>query len=267
MHSASPDVLGNHSDISGLKAALRPSRWYAGRDRFVNGAVMGTNRGTICEEPIHDEPDETAITNQIRVLSVDAHPLMREGIATVINAQADMRVVAHASSAHEAIQRFGEHMPDVTLMDLRLPDMSGIDAMIAIREKFPEARIMILTTSERETEIHRALAAGARSYVFKSTSPNDLTEIIRHVHAGKKRIPPDVAARIAEYLADDPLSEREVQVLKLVMTGNRNRDIANQLFIAEETVKAHMKHIMEKLGANHRTQAIMIAARRGIIHL
>ncbi len=206
-------------------------------------------------------------TNQIRVLSVDGHPLMREGIASVINAQPDMRLVTHASSAHEAIQRFSEHMPDVTLMDLRLPDMSGIDAIIAIREEFSDARIIVFTTFEGDTEIRRALAAGARSYMLKSTLPNDLTETIRQVHAGKKRIPQEVAARLAEHLGDEVLSEREVEVLQRVMGGNRNRDIAERLYISEETVKGHIKHIMEKLGANDRTQAVTIAMQRGIIQI
>jgi len=158
-------------------------------------------------------------------------------------------------------------MPDVTVMDIRLPDMSGIEAMIAIRKEFPRARIVVFTTFEGDMEIRRAFEAGARSYMLKSTLPNDLAEAIRQVHAGKKSIPPEVAARIAEHLSEDPLSEREVEVLKLTMTGNRNRDIADHLFISEETVKAHMKHILEKLAASDRTQAVTIAARRGIIHL
>ena len=220
---------------------------------------------TISKEAILDERGEDV--SQIRVLSVDDHPLIREGIATVINSQPDMLVIAQASNAREAIQRFDEHKPDVTLMDLRLPDMSGIDAMIAIRTKFPEARIMMLTTFEWDTDIQRAFTAGARSYMLKSMTPNDLAETIRQVHAGKKRIPPEVAARIAEHLSDEPLTERELEVLKLAMGGNRNRDIANRLSISEETVKAHMKHIIEKLGAIDRTQAVTIALRRGLIHL
>jgi len=206
------------------------------------------------------------IKNQIRVLSVDELPLMREGIATVINAKPDMQVVAHASSAHEAIRSFREHRPDVTVMDLRLPDMSGIDAMIAIREEFPKACIVVFTSFEGDMEIRRAFAAGARSYMLKSTLPNDLAETIRQVHAGKKSVPPEVAARIAEHLSEGSITEREVEVLKLAMTGNRNRDIADRTCISEETVKAHMKHILEKLGASDRTQAVTIAVRRGIIH-
>jgi DNA-binding NarL/FixJ family response regulator len=205
--------------------------------------------------------------NQIRVLSVDELPLMREGMATIINGKPDMHVVAHASSAQEAIRVFREHRPDVTVMDLRLPDMSGIDAMVAIQKEFPKARIVVFTTSEGDIEIRRAFEAGARSYMLKNSLPNDLAETIRQVHAGKKRIPPEVATRIAEHLTEDPLSEREVEVLKLVMWGNRNRDIADRLSISEETVKAHMKHILQKLGAADRTEAVTIAARRGIIHI
>jgi DNA-binding NarL/FixJ family response regulator len=204
---------------------------------------------------------------RIRVFSVDDHPLLREGIAAIINSQPDMVMVASAANGREAIQRFREHQPDITLMDLRLPDASGIDTMIALRAEFPEARFIMLTTFEGDVEIQRALAAGARGFLLKSMPPKDLVDVIRQVHAGKKRIPPEVAAQLAEHMSDESLTEREIDVLARVAHGNRNRDIAEQLFISEETVKAHMKHIMEKLSANDRTQAVAIALRRGIIQL
>jgi DNA-binding NarL/FixJ family response regulator len=203
----------------------------------------------------------------ITVFSVDDHPLLREGIAALINDQTDMRLVGGASTGREAIQRFREYRPDVTLMDLRLPDMSGIDAMIAIRAEFPDARIVMLTTFEGDVEIQRALEAGARGYLLKSMPPRDLLDGIRQVHAGRKRIPPEVAAHLAEHYSDDALTSREVEVLQHVAGGNRNRDIAERLTISEETVKVHVKHIMEKLGASDRTQAVAIAIRRGIIQL
>jgi DNA-binding NarL/FixJ family response regulator len=204
---------------------------------------------------------------KIRVFSVDDHPLLREGIAAVINHQPDMVMVAQASSGRDAIQQFREHRPDVTLMDLRLPDISGIDALIAIRAEFPDARIAMLTTFEGDVEIQRALAAGARGYVLKNMPPNDLVEVVRQIHAGKKRIPQEIAAQLAEHVADEALTERERDVLRHVAGGNRNKDIAGQLFISEETVKVHVKHIMEKLGARDRTEAVAIGVRRGIIQL
>jgi len=203
----------------------------------------------------------------IRVLSVDDHPLLSEGIATLINNQPDMRLVASASTGKEGILKHREHKPDVTLMDLRLPDLSGIDVMRAIRAEFPDARIILLTMFAGDVEIQRALQAGAQGYLLKNMPPEQMLETIRQVYAGKKRFPPEVASHIAEHVGDEPLTNREIDVLRHVTGGNRNRDIAERLFISEETVKVHIKHIMEKLGASDRTHAIAIAARRGFIQL
>jgi DNA-binding NarL/FixJ family response regulator len=205
--------------------------------------------------------------NIIRIFSVDDHPLMHEGIAALINNQADMTLVAEASKGGDALEKFRESRPDVTLMDLRLPDMSGIDAMISILTEFPDARIIMLTMSEGDVEIRRALKAGARAYLLKTMPPKEITETIRKVHKGKKHIPAEIAAQLAEYIGDETLTARELEVLNLLSGGNRNRDIAEQLFISEETVKVHVKHIMEKLNASDRTEAVAIAHRRGIIQL
>jgi DNA-binding NarL/FixJ family response regulator len=204
---------------------------------------------------------------RIRVLSVDDHALVREGIAALINDQADMQLAGQGATGKEAIQAFREHRPDILLLDVRLPDMNGIDAMITIRSEFPEARIIIVTSSEGDVEMRRALEGGAAGYVVKNMPPQALVEAIRKVHAGKKAIPAEVAARLADHYSDEGLTTREIEILQQVAEGNRNRDIAEKLFISEGTVKVHIQHIMAKLGANDRTQAITIAIRRGIIHL
>jgi DNA-binding NarL/FixJ family response regulator len=203
----------------------------------------------------------------IRIFSIDDHPLMREGIAAIIRNEPDMLLVAEASNGREAIQGFREHRPDITLMDLRLPDIGGIDAMVAIRTEFADARIIMLTTFEGDVEIRRALQAGAAGYMLKTMPRRQLVEMIRRVHAGKKHIPPEIAAHLAEHMGDESLSKREVDVLQKIAGGNRNSDIATLLFISEETVKGHVKHIMEKLGASDRTEAVAIGLRRGIIQL
>jgi DNA-binding NarL/FixJ family response regulator len=204
---------------------------------------------------------------QIRILSVDDHPLMREGIARIIHDEPQMTLVAQAATGAEAIRQFREHRPDVTLLDLRLPDMSGIDVLIALRAEFCDARVLVLTTATGDVEIQRALKAGARGYILKSMSPPEMTEAIRHVYHGKKYVPPEVAAQVAEHMGEPELTARELEVLRHLAGGNRNRDIGDLLFVSEETIKAHVKNIMEKLGASDRTEAIAIAVRRGIMHL
>jgi DNA-binding NarL/FixJ family response regulator len=210
------------------------------------------------------------VTNEparIRVLSVDDHPLLRQGIGALVSAQPDMVMVGQAATGEEGLREFREHRPDVTLLDLRLPDIGGVEVLRAIRAEAPEARVVILTTFEGDVEIQRALEAGARGYLLKTMPPGELVEGIRQVHAGKKRIPPAVAAQLAEHVSDEALTPREIEVLRHIAQGNRNKDIGERLFISEETVKVHVKHVMDKLGASDRTEAVAIAIRRGIIQL
>ncbi|MBV9770961.1 MAG: response regulator transcription factor [Bryobacterales bacterium] len=201
----------------------------------------------------------------IRILTVDDHTLLRKGVASLINAEPDMKLVAEASNGREAIAEFKKHQPDVTLMDLQMPEMSGIECIIAIRSDFPNARVIVLTTYPGDAQVVRALRAGARAYLLKGQVNRDLPEVIRAVHAGQKRIPPEVAAELAEHAAEDDLSSREMDVLRLIAAGNANKEIANKLFIAEETVKRHVSNILAKLHANDRTHAVTTAVKRGII--
>ena len=203
----------------------------------------------------------------ISVLAVDDHPLLRKGISALVNAEADMKLVAEASTGVEAIKQFKLHHPDITLMDLQMPDMSGIEATIAIRQEFPEARIIILTTYDGDVQVVRALKAGARGYLLKAKVNQELLEAIRSVHAGQKRIPSEVAAELAEYSGDDELSTREIDVLRLIGAGNANKEIAAQLSIGEDTVKRHVTNILSKLRASDRTHAVTIGLKRGIIEI
>jgi len=204
---------------------------------------------------------------QIRVLSVDDHALIREGIAALVANQKDMRLVGEASNGREAIEQFRSHQPDITLMDLQMPEMNGIDALIAIRSEFPEARIIVLTTYAGDALCKRAMTAGAQAYILKGNVRKDLLDTIRAVRAGKKILHAEVAAELATHASDDALSEREIEVLSLIAAGNSNKLVADQLAISEDTVKGHVKSILSKLGVNDRTHAVTAALKRGIIEL
>jgi DNA-binding NarL/FixJ family response regulator len=203
----------------------------------------------------------------IKVLSVDDHALLREGIAAMVNAESDMKLVAEAANGQEAIEKFRLHRPDVTLMDLQMPALSGIESIIGIRSEFPNARVIVLTTYAGDVQVLRALKAGARGYLLKGNVRRELLDTIRAVHAGQKRISPEVAAELAEHATEDELTSRELAVLRLIATGNANKAIAGQLSIAEDTVKTHVTNILAKLGANDRTHAVTIGLKRGIIEL
>jgi DNA-binding NarL/FixJ family response regulator len=204
-------------------------------------------------------------SNQIRILSVDDHPVLREGVAALVAGESDMAVVAQAPNGREAIQQFRAHRPDVTLMDLQMPEMNGLDAIIAIRGEFPEARIIVLTTYVGDVQVLRALKAGARAYLLKNTLHKELLETIRAVHTGKKSMSVEASYQLAEHATDEALTPAEVRVLRLIAEGNANKEIAVQLSVSEETVKGQVKNILFKLGANDRTHAAMIGIKRGII--
>lgn len=205
--------------------------------------------------------------NIIRILTVDDHPLLRKGIAALVNTEPDLKLIAEASNGKEAVDAFRSHQPDVTLMDLQMPGMDGLEAIEAIRKEFPEARIIVLTTYHGDVQVLRALKAGARGYILKGHVHKELLDTIRAVHAGHKRIPPEIASALADHATDDALTEREIGVLKLIAAGNGNKQIADQLAIGEATVKSHVTNILSKLGANDRAHAVTIGLKRGIIEL
>jgi len=209
----------------------------------------------------------SAGSSKIRILTVDDHPVVRQGIAGLIAVQPDMVLVGEASNGREAIQQFRTHHPEVTLMDLQMPEMNGLDALIAIRNEFADAKVIVLTTYAGDAQIFRALKAGAQAYLLKNTLHKELLETIRAVHAGKKTLSPEVSYQVAEHAADDSLTPAEIAVLRLIAVGNANKQIADQLSITEETVKSRVKNILSKLGANDRTHAAMIGLKRGIIEL
>ena len=208
-----------------------------------------------------------SIKGSIRIMTVDDHPLMRQGIAALVSVERDMQLIAEASDGEEAIAQFRLHRPDVTLMDLQMPSMNGTEAISRIRSEFPDARILVLSTYAGDVQILRAIKAGARGYLLKGNVRTELLAAIRTIHAGHKRIPPEIAAELAEHAADDQLSSREIEVLRLIAAGNANKQIADKLSIGESTVKNHISNILSKLGANDRAHAVTIALKRGIIEL
>jgi len=203
----------------------------------------------------------------IRVLLADDHPVVREGLAAMLNRRADMEVIGEVANGREAVEFYQEHQPDVTLMDLRMPEMGGVAAIVAIREQFPQARIIVLTTYDGDEDIYRGLQAGAMAYLLKDTPRDELLETIRAVHTGQRRIPPEVASKLAERIMGPSLTERELAVLEQIVAGKSNREIGQALVITEGTVKAHVNNLLGKLGVNDRTQAVTEALRRGIVHL
>jgi DNA-binding NarL/FixJ family response regulator len=273
-------ITGAPSGMGAVYANSFPRR--SSRDAFISGGRTRTKaavgkpfRLTGQKRPVRE--DEICLEEHLKerarngshigILSIDGHPVVREGIGAIINSQADMSLVSATGTGKEGIEAYRAARPDVTLLDLQLPDLSGIEILIGIRSEFPDARIIILATCERDVEIRRALKAGAYGYLLKSVPPQQMLESIRRVHSGHKCVPWEIASGLAEHLSDENLSEREIEVLRHVADGKRNRDIGETLSIAEETVKVHLRHIKAKLGASDRTHSVAIAARRGFLYL
>jgi DNA-binding NarL/FixJ family response regulator len=236
-------------------------------DLDQSGSRGGFGRNAPNHYNADNETRGMAQANPIRILSVEDHPVFREGLATIIGSQPDMVLVAQSSNAVEAVVEFRRHRPDITLMDLRLPGTNGTDTLIAIRGEFPRARIIMLTTSDSDGEIQRAMRAGASAYILKSMPKDELLNVVRSVHTGQRHVSPEVAARLAEHMGEEDLTTRELEVLRLIRDGYRNKQIADQLAIAETTVNFHIKNLVDKLQANDRTHAVTIALRRGLLQI
>jgi DNA-binding NarL/FixJ family response regulator len=258
-------VLYNGKCLSPFIRHNHNPKWRIWGVRSRPKALQSAHHG-LCRHLLLEVPAVPAHV-PIRILCVEDHPVFREGLRVMISSEPDMVFLGHAANGNEAIALFRHHRPDITLMDVRLPGANGTDILISIRGEFPQARIIMLTTSDGDADILRAMRAGASAYILKSMPMDELLDVIRAVHSGRKHVPPKVAARLAEYIGEDDLTARELDVLRLIRDGYRNKQIADQLAISENTVAFHIKNLMEKLRANDRTHAVTIALRRGLLHI